>query len=407
MTLSRLFTSLTLTAALSLALPMAAAAQNLFAPVITVNDRAITQFELDQRIRLLTLLRSPGNLEELAQEQLIDDRLRLDAMAAAGITLTEPEIEGGMAEFAGRANLELDQFLQALAQGGVEATTFRDFVRAGLGWRQLSGARFAPRAQVTDAEIDRAIAAASSDGGIRVLLNEIILPNTPQTAAQTAARVEEIQRIESVAAFQSAARRFSVSGSRARSGQLDWLPLGNLPPQIRQIVLGLAPGEVSPPVPIPNAVIFFQLRDIEETEAAPIEYAAIEYAAYYIAGGRSPAGLAAAERVRNQVDTCDDLYGVAQGQSEEVLERGALPPADIPQDIAIELAKLDAGESSVALTRANGETLVFLMMCGRTPTLGEEVDRESVRSALFNRRVESFANNYLAELRADAVIEYR
>ncbi len=403
MILSRLFTCL----CLSFGLAFSATAQSAFSPVIKVNDRAITQYELDQRILFLTLLRSPGNLEELAEEQLIDDRLRLDAVAAAGIQLTEEQIEGGMAEFAGRANLELEQFVQAIGQGGVDRSTFRDFVRAGLGWRELSRARFAPRAQVTEAEIDRAVKAASSDGGIRVLLNEIILPDTPQTAAQTQRRVEDIQRIDSIAAFQSAARRFSVSGSRARSGQLDWLPLGNLPPQIRQIVLGLKPGEVSAPIPIPNAVIFFQLRDIEETEAAPTEYAAIEYAAYYIAGGRSAAGLAAAERVRAEVDTCDDLYGVAKGQPEEVLERGALPPAEIPQDIAVELAKLDDGEVSTALTRAGGETLVFLMMCGRTPTLGEDVDRENVRNALFNRRVESFANNFLAELRADAVIEYQ
>ncbi|MEL7177200.1 MAG: peptidylprolyl isomerase [Pseudomonadota bacterium] len=403
MTLSRLFICMCLTFGLAIS----ATAQSAFAPIIKVNDRAITQYELDQRILFLTLLRSPGNLEELATEQLIDDRLRLDAIAAAGITLTDEQIEGGMAEFAGRANLELEQFLQALAQGGIDRATLREFVRAGLGWRRLSRARFAPRAQVTEAEIDRAIKAASSDGGIRVLLNEIILPNTPQTSAQTQRRVADIQRIDTVAGFQSAARQFSVSGSRSRSGQLDWLPLGNLPPQIRQIVLGLKPGEVSAPIPIPNAVIFFQLRDIEETEAAPIEYAAIEYAAYYIDGGRSEAGLAAAERVRAEVDTCDDLYGVAQGQPEEVLERGVLAPADIPQDIAVELAKLDEGEVSTALTRAGGQTLVFLMMCGRTPTLGEEVDRENVRSSLFNRRVESFANNYLAELRADAVIEYQ
>lgn len=400
MTLSRLVICLFLTVGLA----VSASAQNVFAPVIKVNDRVITQYELDQRTRFLTLLRSPGNLDELAEEQLIDDRLRLDAIAAAGITLTEEQIEGGMAEFAGRANLELEPFIAALEQGGVDRSTFRDFVRAGLGWRELSRARFAPRAQVTEAEVDRAITAASSDGGIRVLLNEIILANTPQTEAQTQARVEDIQRIDSFAAFQSAARRFSVSGSRNRSGQLDWIPLGNLPPQIRQVVLGLRPEEVTPPIPIPNAVIFFQLRDIEETEAAPIEYAAIEYAAYYIAGGRSPAGLATAERVRNEVDTCDDLYGFAQGQPEEVLERGALPPSDIPQDIAVELAKLDDGEISTALTRANGDTLVLLMMCGRTPTLGEEVDRTTVRRTLFNRRVESFANNFLAELRADAVI---
>ncbi len=43
------------------------------------------------------------------------------------------------------------------------------------------------------------------------------------------------------------------------------MPLTNLPPLIAPFVLGLAPGEVSDPVQIPNGVALFQLRGVEET----------------------------------------------------------------------------------------------------------------------------------------------
>ena len=142
--------------------------------------------------------------------------------------------------------------------------------------------------------------------------------------------------------------------------------------RLHPILLELGPGDVTAPLPIPNAVALFQLRGIEETATPAREYSEIEYAAYYIPGGRSEAGLAAAAKVRAKVDVCDDLYGIAKGQPEEVLERGAKKPSEIPQDIAIELAKLDPGESSVALTRANGQTLVFLMLCKRTADANAE-----------------------------------
>ena len=185
---------------------------------------------------------------------------------------------------------------------------------------------------------------------------------------------------------------------------MPWQELSNLPPVLRPILLSLAPGEITDPLSIPNAVALFQLRDIEETGTPTREYAAIEYAAYYIPGGRSPAGLDAAAKLRAKVDVCDDLYAVAQGQPEEVLERGSRPPSEIPQDIAIELSKLDPGEVSTALTRANGETLVFLMMCGRTAAVNEAVAREQVAASLRSSRINAYADGFLDQLRADALI---
>ncbi len=186
---------------------------------------------------------------------------------------------------------------------------------------------------------------------------------------------------------------------------MNWVSLSELPAGLRPIVLGLAPGEVSDPLPLDGALALFYMRDIEETTVPTPEYSAIEYAAYYIPGGRSEAALQRAAQVRAAVDTCDDLYGVAYGQPPEVLERGSKAPEEIPQDIAMALASLDPGESSTSVTRANGQTLVFLMLCGRSPKVdGEAPSVEDLSNFIRNQRIESFANGYLEQLRAEARI---
>ena len=126
--------------------------------------------------------------------------------------------------------------------------------------------------------------------------------------------------------------------------------------------------------------------------------------AYYIPGGRTEPALKEAARIAATVDTCDDLYGIAKGQPAEVLERGAKAPNDIPRDVALELAKLDRHEVSTNLTRANGQTLVFLMLCARTPVVAADAVRADVLSQLQNRRLQNYAESYLQELRADARI---
>ncbi|SHH77430.1 peptidylprolyl isomerase [Marivita hallyeonensis] len=378
-------------------------AQNLFAPAIRINDSVVTAYELDQRARMLAVLNAPGNPETLARQQLIDDRLRLQAAEDAGIVPSTEEVLDGMSEFAGRANLTRDEFIQALEANGVAAQTFRDFVRAGLSWRLLVQARFTSRINLSEDEIDRALG-ASGGSSVRVLLSEIIMPAPPPQADAVRERAERISQITSEAAFSAEARRFSATATRGAGGRLPWQNLEDLPPVLRPLVLALAPGEVTDPIPIPNAIALFQLRDIEETGFTSPTYAAIEYAAYYMPGGRSETTLAQARVLASRVDRCDDLYGVAQGQPEEVLERQALPPSEIPTDIAFELSKLDPGEVSTALTRSNGQTLVFLMLCGRTAEINEDVDRDQFALGLRNQRLASLAESYLAQLRADARI---
>lgn len=388
----------------SLALgPVSAQAQNMFAPAIRINDSVVTAYELEQRQRMLTVLNAPGNTAELAREQLIDDRLRIQAAEAAGIIPTPEEVLDGMTEFAQRTSLTRDEFIQALEANGVAAQTFRDFVRAGLSWRLLVQSRFAGRVNLSEDEIDRALG-ASGGSSVRVLLSEIIMPAPPQEAEAVRARAERISQITSEAEFSAQARQFSATATRGAGGRLPWQNLEDLPPVLRPLVLALAPGQVTDPIPIPNAVALFQLRGVEETGFTPPTYSAIEYTAYYIPGGRSETTLAQARVLASKVDRCDDLYGVAKGQPEEVLERQALPPADIPTDIAFELSKLDPGEVSTALTRSNGQTLVFLMLCGRTAEVNDDVDRDQFALGLRNQRLNSLAESYLAQLRSDARI---
>jgi len=397
--------ALALTAATALlGAPLAAQAQNLFAPVITVNDTAITGYELEQREQMLRLFRAPGNASELAREQLIEERLKIEAARDAGVEVTQQGLDAGYEEFAARANMSPEEFLRALEGGGVSEETFRDFVRNGVLWREVVRSRFAGRVQITDSEIDRALNSISGNSSVRVLLSEIIMPAPPPEMQAVMQRAERISQITSTDAFSAEARRFSAASTRDRGGRMDWIALAELPAQLRPVILALAPGDVTDPLPLDGAVALFQLRAIEETDVQAPSFSEIEYAAYYIDGGRSEAALARAARIRSQVDTCDDLYGVAKGQPPQVLERDSRAPSEIPQDIALELAKLDANEVSTTLTRANGQTLVFLMLCSRTPDLGEEVDRDQVRNQLRAQRLESYAQRYLDRLRADARI---
>ena len=377
-----------------------------FAPVIVINDAVVSEFEIDQREAMLRVFRTPGDLQQVARDQLIEDRLKLEALNAAGLRITPEGLRGAMGEFSARENMDVDQFIAVLGQAGVAEETFRDFVRVNVSWRDYIRSRFGDRAQVSEAELDQALGQSSGSAGIEVLLNEIIIAAPPPRAASALATAQRIAQLTSTSAFEAEARRVSALPSRTRGGRLDWLPITNYPAGLRGLLLDLAPGQVTAPIPITDGVALFQMRGLREVNQVAPEPAAIEYAAFYIAGGLTDRALREAQSIDNRVDTCDDLYGVAQGLPEDRLQRDVLPPADIPTDVAMILATLDTGETNYSLTRANGETLVFLIMCGRTPVLGEGVDRETVRTQLRSQRLANYADALLADLRAAATISF-
>ncbi len=390
--------------ALVLAAGPAAAQSNPFRPVVEVDGRVVTQWEIDQRAQLLTLFRSPGDPREAAREALVDERLQLAAAERLGVAPAPEEVEAGMEEFAGRVDLTTEEFIARIVEAGVAEESFRDFVRAGVAWRQVVRARFGSRAQVTEAEIDRALALTSRRGGAEVLISEIIIPaRNPEEQAQAERIAADISaNVRGEGAFAAAARQFSAAPTRSAGGRVsNAVDVGNLPPELRAQILTLAPGEVSDPVSLGGAVAVFMLRELRETGIAEAENVSLEYARYLIPGGASEAALQEAARVAARVDTCDDLYGVNTGQPAERLTIETRARGDVPARTALELAKLDEGETA---TYPEGGTLVFVMLCGRTEIREEEVDRTAVRRQLIDRRLSAYADGFLAELRADAII---
>ncbi|WP_047772394.1 peptidylprolyl isomerase [Wenxinia marina] len=383
-----------------------AAAQSPFSAAIHVGDRAVTYYEIEQRQRLLDLFGTRGDLPRLAREQLIDDRVREQEFARVGLSITEEGLQNALVDFAARADRTLPEFLAILAEAGVEEETFRDYVRINVSWRDYIRARFEDRAQVTESDIDQVLATQGTrEASIEVLLSEIIIPAPPQRAAEARGIAAQITRVTSTGAFEAAAREYSALPSREQGGRLDWLPIDRYPAPLQPLILDLAPGEVSEPIEIPNGIALFQLRDVREVVSAPQTPDLLDYAIVGLPGGRSVEGLQQAALLRGRIETCEDLWPIAREElGENQFQRTETAPADIPSDIALELAKLDPGEVSTALTSPDGQTLVFLMLCQRRNAGAAAADRDSVRAQLRNQQLTSLADALLADLRANAAI---
>jgi peptidyl-prolyl cis-trans isomerase SurA len=389
--------------ALALLLAGPAAAQDL-SPVIVVNDRAVTGYELDQRIRLLDAFNTPGDLAELARTQLVEERLKQQELDRVGVALSEEGLAQAITDFAARADLTAEEFTAQLGAQGIAPETLRDYVAANIAWRDYIRLRFGDRVEIGDEDVERALAQDGTAAvGLEVLLSEIIIPAPPGRESEVEALAVQLSQIRSTAEFEAAARQFSATRTRDQGGQLDWAPLSNYPEALQEILLDLAPGEVTPPLPLEGAVALLQLRDLREGTAPPVAPELIDYAQVRIPGGQSAEALAQANAIAAEAETCTDLFGLGLPDGNIVRQEAA--PGALPQDVALDLAGLDPNEITWGRTENGGQILVLTMLCSRRYALPEGApDREAVVGALRSEQLEAYSDAIVADLRASATI---
>ena len=392
-------------------LPTPATAQGMFSPVAKIDDQIVTGYEVEQRMLLLKVLNTPGDLREAALEKLIEERLQLSAARAAGTMPTDNDIAAGIAEFAARGNVDSAAFVASLAGQGVAPETFDAFVEAGVAWRNLVRAKFGALVQINEEEIDQELGLSGQRGTLEVLFTELFLPtNTPNNAAITEELAPQIAALTTYEAFEDAARRFSAGSSRENGGRVEnWLAIRDLPPALRAEIVGMNVGEISPPIELPNAIGFFQLRAKREARIASRPGGRVDYITMRTSRAR-------AEMLRTRLDSCTDIYGAIRADEKEAVLRVTQANSAVPSDVALHLARLDPGEAALRDIIGASQSAQLIVLCARLPApaaeaggaAGEAGDNDALRAQIRDelriRKLTAFADGYLQQLRGDAVI---
>ncbi len=380
-----------------------AAAQGLFAPARKVNDRVISNYDVDQRIRFLQLLNVQAtDMRREALERLTEEAVQRDHARRRGIRAEPDDITDGMAEFARRADLSTDEFIRVLGENGVDRESFVSFVEAGILWRRIVQRDFPALVEVTDSDVNRARDVATITGRERLLISEIFLPTDPEFAEVVGQIIELIEQVRTVDEFARLAREFSLAGSREQGGRVDWIGAEDLPGEISELLRGARQGQVVGPLELGGAIAYFMLRARESSREIPPDRVRVRYTSLLIPAASSPETQARLERIRTEVRHCEGLGRFGADLPEEALREheGFVP--EIPAADAMQLARLDRNEISTDLVQNN--TVRVLMLCSRELQTDTTPSRSQSRNALFDRRVGAMADVRLQELIADAEI---
>ena len=132
--------------------------------IATVNDHPVTSFDIDQRIKLLSILGQSGGFDrKKIGNALIDDVVKIDEARRYKIDPTEKEIDERLGGMAKGLKTDMVGLEGKLGKQGLTLNTMRQYVSAQMSFSRLLTAKYKEKIAVDPGEIDKKMAEVTAD----------------------------------------------------------------------------------------------------------------------------------------------------------------------------------------------------------------------------------------------------
>jgi peptidyl-prolyl cis-trans isomerase SurA len=157
------FRRLALGAALTIVAAIAMTVSTQAQTVVIVNGDPVTQFDVDQRIKLteISIHKTPTRSEVV--EELISEKLKIQLLRRYGIEGIDKDVDNAYTNMARRMRATPKDFTENLEKQGLKSETLKSRIRADIIWGQVVRGRFQSNFQFSDQEIAARVQSKNRD----------------------------------------------------------------------------------------------------------------------------------------------------------------------------------------------------------------------------------------------------
>ena len=395
-----------------------------------VNEDVVLQSELDRAVNNITAqyANQPGQLpprnvlERQVLERLVLVKLQVATAAERGIRVSDEELNNAVNSVAQQNGVNVDGLRQRIEADGMSFAEFRTNLRDEIITQKLRQSFAQGRINVSEAEVDAALASASATASQQFHLAHILVgvPDgaTPEQLATAQKKIEGVQGLISKGemTFAAAAVRYSDSPNALEGGDLGWRSLNEIPPAFAPTIQQMQAGQVIGPIRGPSG---FQLLQLVETRTQA-------------AGGGEQVTQFSARQILVKVDDkTDDATAKAEAETLAARIAGgadfAKLAAEASDDVAskrrggdlgwfgadthgsafgMQVAALSDGQTSAPFKTDDGWVIVQ-RIASRQIAAGNDSMRAQVRETIGRRKLEDEWNRFLREMRGEAYVDVR
>jgi len=421
-TRSRFFLSLIAILAVTL-MSAPVGAQQVLRIAAVVNDDIISALDIAQRVRLTIATNRIPDSREVRQRlastllrTMIDERLKLQEAERLEISVSEQEIESGVTNFARAQKIPLDRLDVFLQSNGVDKQIIKDQAEAEIAWSRVLPRISRDRIQVSDREVDRAMAEKEANKGKpEYLYAEIYLPIDNPGEEQSVRQMADslTGHIQNGSPFPSLARDFSQSPTAQKGGVAGWVQSGHIDPALEEALAKMNEGAYSKPIRTPSGYYLLHLLKKRITgQDKKDELLDIGQIILPVKADAPDDVWAAKQQQANtiarQIQSCEHIPELAkQIENANGGLLNDLKLSSMPADIRNTIKPLRKNQITT-LVKKEGAVLI-LMMCERAPlpTKPEIAIRREVKQQLRIEKIGRESRRVLQQLRRSAFVDIR
>ncbi len=395
-----------------------------------VNEDVILRSELDRAVANIRAqyagkeaqLPPQDVLERQVLERLVLTRLQIARATDAGITASDEDLEGAVNGVAQQNGMTVDQLRERLAKDGMSFAEFRTNLRDEIITQKLRQSFAQGRINVSEAEVDAALATASATASQQFHLAHILVgvPDgaTPEQLATAQKKIEGVKGLidKGEMTFSAAAVRYSDSPNALEGGDLGWRGLNEIPPAFAQTIQQMQAGQVIGPIRGPRG---FQLLQLVETrtQAAGGGEQVTQFSARQILvkvddKTDDAAAKAKAETLAARIAGGADFAKLAAESSDDDATKrrggdlGWFGADTYGNAFGMQVAALSDGQASAPFKTDAGWVIVQ-RTASRQVAAGDDNLRAQVRETIGRRKLEDEWNRFLREMRGEAYVDVR
>lgn len=394
-----------------------------------VNEDVVLQSELDRAVQnvISQYASQPGQLppravlERQVLERLVLVKLQVARAAESGIRIGDAELNNAVNAVAQQNGTTPDGLRQRLEADGMSFAEFRSSLRDEITIQRLRQSYAQSRVQVSEGEVDAAIAAQAATGAQYHLAHILVGLPDGASAEQISTGKGKVDGIKALIDkgeldFSAAAVRYSDSPNALEGGDLGWRSVDEIPTAFAELLKGMTPGQVVGPLRGPSG--FQLLKLVEVRDAAQAEKRNVtEFHARHILVRVTPTQDAAAAKakidtLRARIAGGAEFAEVAKESTEDANSRddggdlGWFPADAFGPAFGQQVTGLQDGQVSAPFRTDAGWHIVQRVETRQTDVTDQN-RRAQVRETIGRRKAEDEYTRYLQELRGEAYVSVR
>ena len=391
--------------------------------VARVNDAAITDFDLSQRIQFAIktsgLQDSPDLRQRMAAQvlrQMIDERLQIQNAKQLGMPTSDAEVQQRLSEIERGAGMSPGQFKIFLQGIGVPYDIAAQQFEAQLAWGKVVRRKVRPQVEVSEAEIDDALARLRANiGKTESRVAEIFVPVDRTEGADEAKRSADriLDQLKRGAPFAAVAQQFSQGASAQTGGDLGWVLPGSLDPALDAAIDRLQPRQFSEPIRSPGGWHILYVVDRRQFAATRPDDVRLNLVQLTLS---LPVNASAEETNRSSADAqkamtavrqCTDLHALARqlkGATSGDLKGVRIGDLAGNRQMYEDIPRLQVGGTAGPFRVAEGLQIVSL--CSRAGGDGLPT-RDAISQQILLQKLEAASRRYMRDLKRTSTIDVK